>query len=89
MQHIKKSSNWFLIKLKIKKLGRDYRSQNPVERKPIDVLEFTRLLTTIIIVILISLIAVISVFKPGASKILEQLLPILMLIIGYYYSRKP
>lgn len=89
MQHIKKISRFFSVRISFRNTNHE-PIQHELETQDEGVkTEFIRYFVTIMIVSLISFIAIVAIFKPTANKILEQLIPLLMLIIGYYYGRKP
>ena len=48
----------------------------------------TRHQIMVAITALITVIAIVAVVNPQASNVLDQLLPTLMLILGYYFGTK-
>ena len=47
----------------------------------------TRMYLAFVIVLLVSTIAAISIPVPAALAVFDKLLPVLMLVLGYYFGR--
>jgi hypothetical protein len=49
----------------------------------------TRRLLAVLVTILVAALAVVAVAQPAANAVFDRLLPLLTLILGYYFGNTP